>query len=246
MSDEQEIYIKAPSIEAVIDLQFVFEDKLSESELSNLKDIYLDDFPELQIIHQASAHFKFGAQNVFDVDSSEVIGYTLRNSNTARVVQIKNNGFTYSHLAPYTNWNNFKDEYFPLLRKYINATSPKAITRTALRYVNKFKFDWPKTLELKDYFNIYPEVPEYTQSLITKFSLKTEIPQPDIDSTAIINFLSGFESNVMFFLLDIDVFSQKNMSVNIEELEAKLIEIRKRKNNIFEKSITDKTREQLR
>jgi len=70
---------------------------------------------------------------------------------------------TYSHLPPYSNWNAFRDEVRPLWERYVEFVKPEAVTRIALRYINRIYI--PQTVyELSDYFRLYPQIPEKNSS----------------------------------------------------------------------------------
>ena len=101
-------------------------------------------------------------------------------------------------------------------------------------------------MELKDYIRTVPEVsPDLSQNALQTFFMQLQIPQRDLDCLLIINEAIAQPVNPDFvtIVFDLDLFRQDVWDSNSEEIWQFLDKLRDRKNEVFEASITDKTRE---
>ncbi|MCA1595197.1 MAG: TIGR04255 family protein [Chloroflexi bacterium] len=157
--------------------------------------------------------------------------------------QFRTDGFAFSRLAPYETWEALRDEAGRLWNRYRSRLGAFDITRVGLRYINRIDIPFPQ-VELKDYFNTTPEVaPQLHYNALSAYYMQLQIPQPDLDATLIIRetFSEPSTTGVVSVILDIDLFVEA--SIGEEELWPRLESLRVRKNEVFEASITDHTRE---
>src|SRR5207253_4384748 len=93
------------------------------------------------------------------------IGYTFTSSDGLQAFQSRLDGFTFSRLAPYNGWESFCSEARRLWNIYREVTQPQAVTRAAVRYINRLDLPLP-IRDLKDYLRTVPEVsPDLPQGL---------------------------------------------------------------------------------
>lgn len=177
--------------------------------------------------------------------SQGIIGHRLSKADDSRVLQVRRDGFAYSHLAPYTEWAIFRAEAYPLWEKYRSAVSDAKLARCALRYINRV--DIPETkIELYDYFTLYPKIPEQLpQQDVMGMAMNLQMPQLDIECMAVINqaLAAPAKPGHISVILDIDIFRLGIETWQDSDVWAFLDKLRDRKNEIFEACITDRTRE---
>ena len=237
-------YSKAPIIEAVIDIQAAFQSEISIEELNIFADSLKEQFPIRQKI--ASFRMQFDPQlkdeaNNKQISSRDEIGLKLVDAANTRILQLKKTGFTYSHLPPYSDWSNFSGEARKYWDLFVQHFKPATVSRSAVRYINRIDIS-DDTVEIKDYLNIYPHIPEGVSQIVTGMHLQLMMPQDDLQSMAIINeavvepaFDKGFS-----VLVDIDLFNSSALEPS--KVWNILEQLRNRKNDIFEHIITDETR----
>lgn len=239
-SVKQRNYPKAPIIEAVIDLKVL-----------PAKDI---DFSKLELAVREKFQTKYPTvskqfQNEFQLESGDypqinpIASYPelrFASEDGKQILQLKEQGFTFSRLTPYEHWEKFSNEAKHLWMIYQKATLPQSITRIAVRFINRFDFPG-MTVALADYLKIFPQMPD--NYLIKGFSLQAILSQDDINSTLIITqaLIPPIKPNTVSVLLDFDLFNEELRSCN-EDFWPFLEKLRIRKNDIFENSITEKTR----
>lgn len=177
--------------------------------------------------------------------SQSIGGIRLSKTDDSRVLQIRHEGFAYSHMAPYTDWVTFRAEARPLWKRYRKVCPEAKLTRCALRYINRI--DVPETkIEPYDYFGLYPKVPEaLPQQDVIGMTLNLQMPQQDLQCVANIGQALGepVKAGHISIILDIDIFRLKIEDWDDETAWAFLEKLRDRKNEIFEACITNRTRE---
>ena len=93
------------------------------------------------------------------------------------LIQIGPNLLVINHLRPYPKWESFKPLILRNLETYKSIASPKGCKRVLLRYINKFEFA-AKCVDLKDFFNFYPFIPDGLPSL-SNFNVRVEFSLRD-------------------------------------------------------------------
>lgn len=250
-SVNMEHYPRAPIAEAILDVQVrtsmvpsqgVFEllAKSLSTEFPQSADLNLNQFQVSVSATPAQVPPSFA-------HTHRVSG--IRLTRNERVLVIQPRGMTFNHLPPYSSWEVFQPEARQLWERYVEFVKPEAVTRVALRYINRIEIP-EVTFETSDYFRLYPQLPEKIPQNMSAFFMQIQMPQSDLgpDVIAAINFTpvaSNREHNTSI-LLDIDVFALRNLSTSSDEVFNLLDVIRTRKNNLFEACITDRTRELFR
>ena len=248
-------YKRAPIAEAVLDLHVNYRVKPSYRDVEAFCAGLVKQFPHqqrvnaLQLAFQAKAAQELGAEPELSSNSSATaVGVRAQNAQNDRVLVVRMNGFSYSHLAPYTEWSVFKEEAQGLWDQFIAAFGPIEVTRSAVRYVNRIML--PNGCELEDYLNLSPRLLKGVPRDIEGYFMQLVMPQPDIDPrcSAVLN--TGLEDAAstvesLSVLLDIDIFIEHEKPVTLDHGWQSLDKLRGRKNQIFEAAITDKVRRMI-
>jgi uncharacterized protein (TIGR04255 family) len=244
-------YPNAPIFEAAIDIQVRLPNAPPPDVFTGLAHELSKTFPTSTSINQFQLNIISNATGIGPVAQTPVhiTGVRLTRPQNDRVLQIQPRGMTFSHLAPYTKWDTFRHEAGPLWNRYVEFVKPEAVTRVALRYINRIYIPH-KIYELSDYFRLYPQIPEKIPQDITGFFMQFQMPQADLskDAMAIINMAATppREDGAQGVILDLDVFTACELKPSIKEIFDLLEIIRTRKNELFEACVTDKSRELFR
>jgi len=173
------------------------------------------------------------------------VGHRLTNAGNSRVAQLRQDGFAYSHLAPYSKWSPFRSEAREIWSRFRALCPDSKLTRCALRFINRIDIPSEK-VELEDYFQLYPQVPKsLPQQDVIGETLSLQMPQNDIGCMAnVVQALvpPGKPGHVSI-LLDVDIFRLQIEDWDDDAAWSYLEKMRVRKNEIFEGCITDRTRE---
>lgn len=166
-------------------------------------------------------------------------GVIYSNKGNNRQVQFRIDGFTLNYLAPYSNWEEFKNEAFEFWKIYSNHFENIQVERIALRYINRIEL--PLSFNgFEEYLNYIPQIPEVLPKKFSAFFSQIVVPIEDENITSIItNTLETQTEEIVPFILDIDVYKEVFNGIwDFKEFEY----LREIKNSIFESSITDKAR----
>lgn len=188
-----------------------------------------------------------GERGGFKFESGHAqVGLRLSTKNNDRVLQIQHASFTYSHLPPYTEWETFRKEFLSYWSTFLQMCMPEAVTRIALRYINRVVIPKPQ-IEIFDYFNLHPNLPKGVPQDVIGMFLQLQMPQIDIGPTSIAVINMGTDASAptregIAVMLDLDVSETVDYRPRSEDILSRLEVLRRRKNELFEASITDETR----
>src|SRR4029077_18354423 len=121
------------------------------------------------------SHLEFGVfqpvgkppeQHVKDVGK---IGYRFSAADGRQLVQFRLDGFTFSRLAPYTQWETVFEEASRLWRVYETAAPLEEVSRIAVRYINLLPLPASKVQDFSPFLTAPPPVPKDLNVLLRHF-----------------------------------------------------------------------------
>ena len=243
-------YARAPITEAVIDLHPSFEPVPNASEIEAFARELKPAFPfqhhmkALQFALQATAGAGGEDMSLSSNTSTSGAGMRMANDRNDHIVVVRSTEFSYSHLAPYSDWDAFRDEAAQVWRQVTGRFKVRSITRTAVRYINRIVV--PLGADLDIYLNLTPRLLPHVGERVEGYFMQLVLPQFDIDleCKAVVN--TGIEQaaapDSMSVLLDIDIFVNHTAGIAPDDAWSLLGRLRDRKNDIFEAAITDEVR----
>lgn len=251
-----------PLIEAILDIRVKIPDESNKNDLAAFQDAFKEEFPIFQYARNLEVKGEINLDDSRDEItggvhlSSQSEGHIFRSSDGKKVVKVTLNGFTFSWLKPYESWEKFYGKADQLWQHYVDIISPTEVSRVALRYINKIKLPQQETIELRDYIGVTPEIPDNFPAKLIDYFMRLVVIHPDYSpSKGIITQMITREAEngiilepeevVHSIIFDIDVFQEVSIFPE-NEVEIKRIfeeNLRKFKNEIFFKSLTQKTQE---
>lgn len=243
-------YARAPITEAVIELRGQFGGVPTREELKAIGDRATAFFPHqvepiLRVAVRAKAN-NVEEDPVSTTADKSFLGYRLIFGGNERIAQIRPDAFVFSQMPPYDRWESLRAAARELWTLYRDALKPTAITRVAVRYINRIDIplDESGLIDLDDYFLAAPRIPPGLPQSLNSFFVRMQIPLGSENAILAITLTEhqpirpGFVSAI----LDLDTFIA---GVEITEGEAwdKLEFLRNKKNEAFEAAITDRVRE---
>lgn len=243
--DQRRIYLKAPITEAIIDLRIAVRPGIDLELLLQLSEETRVRFPRIDPIYETTGilQVKPGSSASASAHQKQT-GFRAISTDAKTVCQRQLTGFTFSRLAPYESWEPFRDLARELWDQYRMAVAHEAVTRIAVRYVNRI--DLPESpVELKHYFRTSPEVSSDLPQFMEGFFMQVRLPQAEIESTAILNqtIVPSGKADCTSVVLDIDLFRDHAIPGDECGLWDCFEVLHDRKNAIFEACITDAARE---
>ncbi len=237
---EYPILKNAPIIEAIIDIHVKLSSNFDVTRIDSIYNSISANYPERQELRIIESHFNRGSVTV---SAPKLMGYRYTSSDKKQIFQARVDGFTFSRLKPYIKWDHIRDEARRLWELYRNITSPEAITRVAVRYINNLNIPMP-IKDFSEYLTAPPTVPDALPQGVTSFLNRVIIHEPLLDAYAIITqAMDQVIGDVAPVILDIDVFVLRPEGIEENQAWEILEKLRDFKNKIFFSSITEKLKE---
>jgi uncharacterized protein (TIGR04255 family) len=249
-SEKFETLPKAPIVEAVIELRCKPTVPLEANSLTSAVKAELPDYPKVDSQDEFEQGVKFEIGKPPQASQSTAWkGLRLQSEDQKHIVQFNKDGFVFSRLQPYENWEKFSKEAFRLIGIYQDIAKANEWTRVGLRFINRFSLA-PQESEFEQFLHSPPSPPKdlnlpflgflhHEMFAVPGHRYGTNIIrtiQPPIDP------LTAGPA----IILDIDVFTVENTIIESDNLRNRLGEMRWLKNKIFFGSVTPKAIESFK
>jgi len=236
-------YPNAPITEAIIHLLVQAPDGISVSELARCHEGEEKSYPIRKEIQVGRGLFEVG-RRVSAAASAQHVGFIYTSSDQKQVYQARLDGFSFSRLAPYESWQPFCKEGRRLWQIYRECLKPVAVTRLAVRYINRLDISGDR-IEIKDYLRTMPEIAEGLPQSLDGYFMQLQMPMDDVRCKLLLNQTIGEspKAGCLSLILDIDLFRSEDISKDDESIWQVFETLHVRKNEVFEACITDRARE---
>ncbi len=238
---------RAPIVEAVIGVTARAEAAWDEAAISEQLKQRLPEYPLVQSQRQVRHQITVGT-NAEAAQSTTDLGWRgLRcdSADALHVAQFNRDGFTFSRLKPYQDWDHFRREGLRMCGIYREVASPSDIQRIGLRFINRIEFPHNEA-ELSDFLENPPKPPRGMGVPFEGFLHHNTLAVPgepySINLIQTVQWQQGTQGGGV--ILDIDVSTNEPI-VNWGSLEKHLEEMRWLKNKVFFGSISSKTLEMI-
>ena len=231
----------APIVEAVIDFRARFEKAWQQEEMQALLRVALPEYP--QVVGQRGFQAKFEAGPVdLPTATTEDLGWkglVFRSADNLQVAQFQRDGFAFSRLAPYQDWDLFSAEALRLWRVYSEVSTPVTVGRLGLRFINRIEV--PASGQLEDYLTVGPRCPPNIALPFMGFFHIDTFSVPG--HPYLVNLRRTVENSAdaaalkTAFIIDVDVFATEGLD-ELSAIQKRLLDMRWLKNKIFFGSVT--------
>jgi len=237
---------RAPIVEAVLELRFAPGAKLAEEGCQEILKRSLSGYEFLGV----RQHFRIEGEFQFESRShSQSVrdlgwkGLRFRSEDQKHVADFNRDGFAFSRLQPYVNWDQFTKEGLRLWDIYEGIAKPSEIEGIGLRFINQIPL--PKgEAKAEEYFRRTPEPPEGLGIAESSFTHQELYDVPGHPYRISLVKIRGApnewggpgEGGVL--ILDIDVLCKQPSQVADFRLKERLKEMRWLKNKAFFGSLT--------
>ncbi len=249
MTEDYPTFPNPPITEALIDIRVDLPKETNLEKLLLLQDEIRNRFPykEEKITWETGFQLQDKGEPQIFKHAAEINGYLFRSTDKTKIVQSRMDGFTFNKLKPYQNWDVFCEEAKELWNRYLEIAKPKNTTRLALRYINQIDIPLPFG-DFKEYILTVPEIAPGLPNVLSEFVMRLVIPIEEIKCNAIVlETMKPIETknNQRFLplIFDIDVFKLILLDPTSNEIWDIMSRLRKFKNDIFFKSLTEKAKE---
>lgn len=233
----------APIVEAIIDIRAKLRNTFKVEEFSSLREALSNNYPVME--ERRAIEFGgtiAGGKVQQTLADKGPMGYFFKSHDGEKVAQFRQDGFTFSRLKPYTNWQEVLEEAKRLWKLYMDKASPEIMTRIAVRYINQLDIPLPIN-DFAHYLTAPPIIPQNLPQNLYHFLTRVTIHDEKLDIMA--NIIQGLQSiskkDYVAVMLDIDVFKNKESGFAESEIWPTFEQLRDLKNRIFFDSITEET-----
>lgn len=242
----QQIHLpNAPIIEAIIDIQVKLPPDVDVLQLRKIHTLISKQYPEET--ERMRGSIKVKASRALEATTEDVThyGYAYSSIEGKQILQVRLDGFTFSRLKPYVDWEQIKREAYRLWKLYYDIAKPELITRLAVRYINRLEIPLTSN-RFTDFIEAPLNMPKSLPQAFSSFLTRIVVPIPNTNVSVIITqALEPLkpESKNYTIILDIDVFEPFKEGVEDRLSAEKIWEIldgfRLFKNQFFFGSITE-------
>jgi|SRR5882724_1051657 len=173
----------APITETLIDFRVKARTAFRPEEFADLRTRLTERFPHVDEQRGLQATFGIirGQGQPTVVQDLGLQGYFLRTLDQKTIAQFRVDGVTFNRLQPYTSWDELFPKAMELWRLSCSISIPDAITRLAVRYINRIVLPTGAgafETYLRTAPVIPPELPQYLSSFLTRVTIHD--PNADI------------------------------------------------------------------
>jgi uncharacterized protein (TIGR04255 family) len=239
-------YKNSPITEALIDIQVKVPEKTELDLLKKIQEKVKKEYPEFKIKTEFKASFKVQPnQSDFATETSgKPIGYMFSSSNLKKMIQATLYGYTFNLIQDYKDWDSFRKDAQAGWDIYYQDVKPIQITRIGLRYINSINIT-PALIDFKDYILTTPEIAHSLPQGMSDFFMRLVIPDSNQNTAIITQTIdrSKIVKNTLPLIFDIDVFRNINLESNNMEIWSIVDSLHTYALDIFEKSLTNRTKQ---
>jgi uncharacterized protein (TIGR04255 family) len=248
-------YPKAPIVEATIQINFALKPASSSSveAWAQAAAKWAKSYPISKPINAQFQQVSFGLQPLpFQPAvsmSQQHIGFRLEKPAAGYVIQLRDEGggssgnvataaVSITKLAPYESWENFMEEVRVIWKDVIATKRVKAVTRLAVRYINRIEAG-PMPIDINKILRIRPDTPSALEAKITNYQMQLAFELPgNFECTLRQQPLPLPQKDHIVFLFDLDVHKKQNLPKDPAKIWNDLGRLRDVKNRVFELGVT--------
>ena len=233
-----------PISEALIDIRIAGAEP-SQEVLKSLGSSLKDRYPRMDERRAFEAKVSPAKGSVESKDRG-FFGYFLQSQDEKTTVQLKKNGFTLNRLNPYTGGDRLVEEALGLWQQYANVVRPEAVSRLAIRYINRLDLPFKDGDGLERFLHAPPIVPQGLPQRVTDFMTRLVVVDSATGITTIVNqVLNLAPGGPVPFILDLDVFKLATLLATLPtesaQLDRHLQSLRTAAKSAFFGSLTEET-----
>jgi len=238
---------RAPIVEAVIHWRARGEKKIKHDELRDELLKALPGYPEAKTLRELHVESALGPTGDSVSRRDEWHGFRLESKDGRNIAQFTRDGFVFSRVTPYENWDRYVEEAQRLWQIHIGFTEPSEIERLGVRFINRIV---PVDIgELDKILTTPPLSPSGLKLPIGEFLHRSLFDVPGHDYRVHVIQTnqppSPPETDALSLILDIDVFTTRTTELDDTAVRKRLNEMRWLKNKAFFSLLKAKAIEQF-
>lgn len=242
---------KAPIVEAVTDIRVGAAMMLQEAEVRSQLETKLNDYKFLDSRREIKHELKIevGKPPIQTVQDLGWKGLRFQSTDQKHIVQFNRDGFVFSRLEPYQDWEKFSSTGKQLWNTFKAIAQPIDINRIGLRFINRVQLPIGE-LRFENYLSPAPKAPRGFDLPFNSFTHRDVLVVPGhpyaINVIRTIQRVPAAGETAVAIILDIDVFAICSDKLDEELLTKRFQEMRWLKNKVFFGCFTKKAMKKFR
>jgi len=237
-------YQSSPIIETVCEFRFPAGMKWSDDIANSFYDKIKGKFPireeGSEISIQATINLKSSESQV-PANREITKIHIFRSEDKRLLIQMAVRRLSIHFIKPYSSW----DDFYPAIKlAYTSLASLTKITgfeRIGLLYLDRIEFESPGSVQLADYFTIYPVVSDALPKKMANFVVGCDFSYDDRDICRInLQAIPTGKKGKYAAMLTTDYFLRKKEALSVDKVFTWIENAHSRSNEIFDHCITDK------
>lgn len=234
-----------PVVEALLDIRVNLSREVGLDQLAVLQATVKEEYPSCREHFSWRGNFKLDSDGTLEAirEAGVPDGYHFLSRDGRQLFQARLDGYTFNRLRPYQSWRSMVNQARRHWEGYCEATSPLEVTRLALRFINRIPI--PVSLgDFKEYVLTAPEIAPALPQGLAGFLLRLIVPMGEFGCVATITeTMEQPREGLIPLILDIDVYREAQLRPDSPEIWATFDQLRKAKNQVFFRTITEKAKE---
>ncbi len=234
---------RPPIAEALVDLRAAIPG--GPAVFLGLADELKDEFPTTEELQnfEAKIEARDGRLVSPHVETSAFGGIRLATADQGICVQLRPDGFTLNNMTTYMGGDELLAKALALWKRLVERAAPEAVSRVALRYVNRLELPLKRGDAFAKYLTSPPSLPEGAPAQVSQFlSRIVGHDEKRQATTVIIQQLKPQEpEKAVMITVDVDVFRAGEFPVDSPSLREILAPLRMLKNETFFSLLTEET-----
>ena len=231
----------APLIEAIVDFRASLPAGFEPEEFLGLSKELSVQYPKNEARRVITGSFGIEAgKPMVQTPEDRIHGYVYKSEDEKNLAQFRIDGFTFSRLKPYTKWEAVLSEAKRLWEIYCSKSLPEAVTRIAVRYINRLDLPLP-IVDFGQYLTAPPRIPDALPQGVVEFFNRIVIREADMLANVIQTLRHSQKGDHVEIIFDIDVYKKLGAGFDMNGIWAIFEQFRVFKNRIFFESITEET-----
>lgn len=243
-----ERFPRAPIAEALLDIQVAFPSPVDPTRLLSFHDSVRERYPKREGRVKWRAQVLVGPEVVEQAVARGSEGFMFRSADDRRIVQVRQDGYTFNWLKPYESWEALRDEARTYWERYRDFFRPHGVTRLELRYINRLELPLPFN-DFREFVATAPDIAQALPQGLSGLFMRLEIPHPQRELLAIVTETlqpAIDDGRRLPFIFDIDIVREGAIDPGASAIWDTFEAMREYKNEIFFESMTIKARDLFR
>jgi uncharacterized protein (TIGR04255 family) len=236
---------RAPIVEALVNFQANAARLWNPENVRPALSACWPEYAEIQELRPVQIEVKQTPQGQLppEVTFPAMEGFIFRSKTLPVVHQARRNGYTFSRLEPYEDWNSLEVGAITGWTDYKGVLEPEDLHAVAVRFINRVKFPL-EGFKLARYFTTPPIPPPDLGWQFHGFMHESLYAVPDSPCVVKVIIAPAFDGalpEALSFIIDIEVTLKESLPALGKSMEAILEEMHNLKNKAFFNLLTEET-----